>query len=74
MAANRIMRDIHNTKQRMPAILEHSDIDAWLTGTKGQARAVLKPYPSDEMIAWPVSTRVNSPKNNSAELMEPFTI
>lgn len=74
LPANQIMRDIHNTKQRMPAILEHSDIDDWLTGTREQARAALKAYPSDEMIAWPVSTRVNSPKNNSAELMEPTSV
>lgn len=71
MPANEIMRDIHNSKQRMPAILEHTDIDTWLSGTAEQARGVLKPYPSDEMIAWPVSTRVNSPKNNSAELISP---
>lgn len=72
MPANEIMRDIHNSKQRMPAILEHIDIDAWLSGTPEQARAVLKPYPSDEMIAWPVSTRVNTPKNNSADLIAPI--
>jgi putative SOS response-associated peptidase YedK len=71
MPANEIMRDIHNSKQRMPAILEHSDIDTWLSGTPEQARTVLKSYPSDEMITWPVSTRVNSPKNNSAELIAP---
>jgi putative SOS response-associated peptidase YedK len=72
MPANAIMRDIHNSKQRMPAILEHTDIDAWLSGTAEQARAVLKSYPSDEMITWPVSTRVNTPKNNSSDLIEPF--
>lgn len=72
MPANEIMRDIHNSKQRMPAILEHSAIEAWLSGTSEQARAVLKPYPSDEMIAWPVSTRVNTPKNNSPDLISPI--
>jgi putative SOS response-associated peptidase YedK len=72
MPANEIMRDIHNGKQRMSAILEHTDIDTWLSGTPEQARAVLRPYPSDEMIAWPVSTRVNTPKNNSADLLEPI--
>jgi hypothetical protein len=24
----------------------------------------LTPYPDDLMVAWPVSTRVNAPKNN----------
>jgi putative SOS response-associated peptidase YedK len=27
-------------------------------------KAMLAPYPSDEMICWPVSTRVGSVKNN----------
>jgi putative SOS response-associated peptidase YedK len=71
MPANEIMRDIHNNKQRMPAILEHTDIEVWLSGTPEQARAALKSYPSDEMITWPVSTRVNAPKNNSADLIAP---
>jgi putative SOS response-associated peptidase YedK len=32
--------------------------------------AALKPYPADAMVAWPVSTKVNSPRNNDAELIE----
>jgi hypothetical protein len=31
----------------------------------------LTPYPDDLMVAWPVSTRVNTPKNNDAKLIEP---
>jgi putative SOS response-associated peptidase YedK len=31
------------------------------------ARAVLKPHPADVMGIWPVSTRVNFPKNNGPE-------
>ena len=34
------------------------------------ARAVLRPYPSDEMLAWPVARTVNSPRNNGPELIE----
>jgi hypothetical protein len=33
---------------------------------------VLLPYPSDEMIAWPVSTRVNTPKNDGPDLIQPW--
>ena len=29
------------------------------------------PYPSDEMICWPVSARVGSVKNNNASLINP---
>jgi putative SOS response-associated peptidase YedK len=29
------------------------------------------PYPSDEMICWPVSVRVGNVKNNDSSLIEP---
>jgi len=32
---------------------------------------LLKPYPADEMTAYPVSTRVNDVKNDGPELIEP---
>jgi putative SOS response-associated peptidase YedK len=35
---------------------------------------VLAQYPAEAMVAWPVSPRVNSPRNDSAELIEPFTV
>jgi putative SOS response-associated peptidase YedK len=66
------MTEIHNApdKQRMPAILLSEDRHAWLFGTAGEALAALKAYPAELMVAWPVSTRVNSPKNNDAHLVE----
>ena len=72
LPANSIMAEIHNApgKQRMPVILDRKDYDAWLSGTVDQARSVLKQYPADSMLAWPVSTRVGSPKNNDARLIE----
>ena len=70
MPPNPLMAEIHNVKQRMPAILQSADINAWLAGSTDEARAALKPYPADSMVAWPVSTRVNSPKNNDAKLVE----
>jgi putative SOS response-associated peptidase YedK len=42
---------------RMPAILEERDFDAWLKGTAG--KEVLKPAPEDVLREWNVSTRVN---------------
>jgi putative SOS response-associated peptidase YedK len=70
--ANSLVGEIHNTKLRMPAILEKADRDAWLTGTAEEAWETLTPYPDDLMVAWPVSTRVNAPKNNDATLIEPM--
>jgi putative SOS response-associated peptidase YedK len=74
MPANALMREVHNTgnnPHRMPAILKREDHEAWLHGSKEEARAVLGQYPADLMVAYPVSTRVNSPKNNDEQLIEP---
>ena len=71
LPANRLLAEIHNTQQRMPAILRKEDRDAWLEGTAEEAWAALKPYPDEHMVAWPVSTRVNKPANDDAELITP---
>lgn len=68
--ANGLLGEIHNTQHRMPAILEKSDREAWLTGTPEQAWETLVPYPDNLLVAWPVSTRVNTPKNNDPKLIE----
>jgi putative SOS response-associated peptidase YedK len=68
--ANEIMRPIHD---RMPVILAPTDWDAWLeTDAKDAAvlQNLLKPYPPEGMAAWPVSTKVNSPRNDSVECVE----
>ena len=75
MPANELMADIHNGgnhPRRMPAILRREDQETWLKGTMAQARAMLAPYPADLMVAHPVSTRVNSVRNNGPELIEPI--
>lgn len=64
--ANEFMAKLHN---RMPVILEPETWRAWLT-TPDPA-PLLAPCSPDRLRAWPVSTRVNSPKNNDAQLIEP---
>jgi putative SOS response-associated peptidase YedK len=32
---------------------------------------LLTPYPSEDMICWPVSTRVGNAKNNDPSLIDP---
>lgn len=71
MPPNKLMAEIHNVKQRMPAILAAEDIGAWLSGSADEARPTLKPYPADLMSAHPVSKRVNAPKNNDEGLIAP---
>jgi putative SOS response-associated peptidase YedK len=36
-----------------------------------ELKALLAPYPADEMICWPVSPRVGNVKNNDPSLIEP---
>jgi len=74
MPANEMMQEIHNARQRMPAILSKEDRNAWLSGTQEQAFGAIKPYPDTHMVATPVSKRVNAPKNNDAELIAPISI
>jgi putative SOS response-associated peptidase YedK len=72
LPANSLVGEIHNTKHRMPAILERAARDAWLSGTPEEAWKTLVPYPDDLMVAWQVSSRVNTPKNNDPTLIEPI--
>jgi putative SOS response-associated peptidase YedK len=68
--ANELMRPIH---ERMPVILPPSDYSAWLdpaTPAK-DAQAMLRPYDADAMEAYPVSTRVNSPRNDDPDVIAP---
>ena len=62
---------IHN---RMPVILPHPAIDIWVN-TRDHTPAVamdhILPY-QDELAVYPVSTLVNSPKNNSARCITPI--
>ena len=62
---------IHN---RMPVILPHSAIDVWINTRDHSLTAALDhvlPY-RYELEVYPVSTFVNSPKNNSARCITPF--
>lgn len=72
MPANELVGTIHNVKKRMPLILHREDVDTWLTGSVADATELLLPYPSELMRAHPVSTRVNSPKTNTPELILPL--
>lgn len=67
--SNEIMRPIHD---RMPVMLRPDDEAAWLDHTNEDAAAVhslLAPYPPDMMDAYPVSTLVNSPANDTPDVI-----
>lgn len=68
---NKLLKPIHN---RMPVILHKDDEDRWLTyeSEVHEMHSLLKPYPATKMESWRVSTEVNSPRNDSPELIEPL--
>lgn len=71
-AANELMRSVHD---RMPVILHPQDYDLWLDPTiqtDERLNFLLRPYPDDQMCAYPVSTKVNSPQNDSPECIVPL--
>jgi putative SOS response-associated peptidase YedK len=69
---NELCAELHN---RMPAVLKPEMWPAWLgeqPATVRDLKAMLAPYPSEDMIAWPGSPRVGSVKNNDPSLIEPI--
>ena len=68
---NELMAQLHN---RMPVILPPDAYAQWLDPsprTPDSLQAFIKPYATEEMGAYPVSTLVNNPKNNRAECIMP---
>lgn len=66
---NELSRTIHD---RMPLIVAPEDAPRWLDRSESDVSDLLRPYPAEEMTAYPVSTRVNSSKNDGPELVEPL--
>ena len=66
---NRLMEDSHN---RMPVILNPSDLALWLDPKAGSKDllSLLDPYPATEMEAYEVSRLVNSPTNDTPACIE----
>ena len=64
-APNALVAAAHD---RMPAILPPSCVADWLARP---AIDLIAPAPEDALVATPVSTRVNSPANDDARLLEP---
>ena len=68
MPANDLVSRIHG---RMPAILKPETYDRWL-GIEPDPRELLVQYPAAPMRMWPISKRVNTPKNDDAALLDPM--
>ncbi|MBN1220482.1 MAG: SOS response-associated peptidase [Anaerolineae bacterium] len=69
---NELMANIHN---RMPVILAPEAYEQWLDPaecTPTQLSGLLKPYPAEQMTAYPVSRAVNNPRNDTPECITPL--
>ena len=68
--ANDLLQLVHN---RMPVMLPQDHEEYWLDPDNldmERLSSLLKPYPSKEMVAYPVSPLVNSPKNDQPECIQ----
>jgi len=67
-AANELIEALHD---RMPSILQPDSYDVWLDPKTDPAvlKKMLAPFPSSKMRSHPVSSAVNYPENDSAELL-----
>ena len=65
---NSVMAPIHN---RMPVVLNESQLDAWMNSatTESLAGSFLRPAPDDWLVADKASPLVNSVKNDGPELL-----
>ncbi len=70
--ANSFMAEIHD---RMPVILAEMDVERWLDPDVHQPdrlRPLIRPCPPEWLTAYEVSTAVNSPTHNSADVLRPL--
>ncbi|HEX8355517.1 MAG TPA: SOS response-associated peptidase, partial [Pyrinomonadaceae bacterium] len=68
--ANEVLRPVHD---RMPVILHPDDYGLWLGAEAREldlVKEMLRPYPAEEMVGYPVGSGVNSPRNQGAGLLE----
>jgi putative SOS response-associated peptidase YedK len=70
--ANEIVGTIHN---QMPVIFSPEQEIKWIDPSIDfqEVNQYLLPYPENNMTIYPISTLVNSPKNDSAEIVKPVS-
>jgi putative SOS response-associated peptidase YedK len=71
---NPLLAELQDATTEMPAILERRDYALWLTGAPAVARTALAPYPRQQMIAHPVSPRINSFRYDDDQLIRPIQL
>ena len=70
--ANELISPLHN---RMPVILPQHRVDRWLDPETpvAELQAMLVPLSAEGMETYPVTKRVNDPRNDDADCLRPAT-
>jgi hypothetical protein len=71
MPANEVMKPLH---ERMPAIIVPAHYDLWLDSRvtdKDEIMTYLNSAPSSQLMTYPISPWVNSPKHDNERCLEP---
>lgn len=71
--ANPLMAEIHNTRKRMPVILQPKQHTTWLAGDIKAAEGCLTQYPEADMQAVKISRQVNNPWLDDAAITQPLS-
>jgi putative SOS response-associated peptidase YedK len=71
VSSNRLLAEIDNTSDQMPAILRREDYESWLGSTVAQAKQLLETYPQARMLTHPVGPYVNDLELDEARLIQP---
>jgi putative SOS response-associated peptidase YedK len=72
-SSNELIEPLHD---RMPVILHPEEYRLWLDpeiSDPAKLRHLYRPYPPDQMVMYPVSPLVNSPRNDTPDLISPVT-
>jgi len=70
--SNELMRPLH---ERMPVILEAADYDSWLDPARHEGadlQGLLRPYPGQDLAAYPVGTHVNNARFDDNSCLVPL--
>ena len=72
--ANTLLAKIHNSKKRMPVIIDKKNERNWIDPSlnENQITELLKPYNENELTAWPIGNLINERNQNKnvPELLE----
>lgn len=65
---NDLIEPLHH---RMAVVLPEDEEATWLTAGPDERAELCRPYPDDDLDAYPISTAVNDPSNDSPAIVEP---